>query len=61
MLSVLKWEALITGDFILFEPIIIIIKICMIMYDYTSNNWSHWGCNEKLKGKFWKLYQENIR
>jgi hypothetical protein len=22
------------------------------MYDYTSNNWSHWGCNEKLKEKF---------
>jgi hypothetical protein len=21
------------------------------MYDYTSNNWSHWGCNEKLKKK----------
>jgi hypothetical protein len=19
------------------------------MYDYTSNNWSQWGCNEKLK------------
>jgi hypothetical protein len=22
------------------------------MYDYTRNNWSHWGCNEKLKEKF---------
>jgi hypothetical protein len=22
------------------------------MYDYTGNNWSHWGCNEKLKKKF---------
>jgi vesicle coat complex subunit len=22
------------------------------MYDYTSNNLSHWGCNEKLKEKF---------
>jgi hypothetical protein len=22
------------------------------MQDYTSNNWSHWGCNEKLKEKF---------
>jgi hypothetical protein len=22
------------------------------MHDYTSNNWSHWGCNEKLKEKF---------
>jgi hypothetical protein len=22
------------------------------MHVYTSNNWSHWGCNEKLKEKF---------
>ena len=22
------------------------------MYDYTSNNWSHWNSNEKLKEKF---------
>jgi hypothetical protein len=22
------------------------------MYDYTGNNWSHWGCNEELKEKF---------
>ena len=22
------------------------------MYDYTSNNWSHWNSNEKLKDKF---------
>ena len=22
------------------------------MYDCTSNNWSHWNCNEKLKEKF---------
>jgi len=21
-------------------------------YDYTSNNWSHWNSNEKLKEKF---------
>jgi hypothetical protein len=21
------------------------------MYDYTGNNWSHWGCKEKLKEK----------
>ena len=21
------------------------------MYDYTSNNWSHWNSNEKLKDK----------
>jgi hypothetical protein len=31
------------------------------MYDYTSNNWSHWNSNEKLKEKIWKLYRENIR
>ena len=31
------------------------------MYDYTSNNWSHWNSNEKLKEKICKLYQENIR
>ena len=22
------------------------------MYNYTSNNWSHWNSNEKLKKKF---------
>ena len=22
------------------------------MYDCTSNNWSHWNCNEKFKEKF---------
>jgi len=22
------------------------------MYDYTSNNWSHWNSNEQLKEKF---------
>ena len=22
------------------------------MWDYTSNNWSHWSSNEKLKEKF---------
>jgi hypothetical protein len=22
------------------------------MHDYTSNNWSHWNSNEKLKEKF---------
>ena len=22
------------------------------MYDYTSNNWSHWNSNEKLKERF---------
>ena len=31
------------------------------MYNYTSNNWSHWNSNEKLKEKNLKLYQENIR
>jgi len=30
------------------------------MYDCTSNNWSHWNRNEKLKEKFGN-YQENIR
>ena len=28
--------------------------------DYTSNNWSQWNSNEKLKGKILELYQENI-
>ena len=28
------------------------------MYDYTSNNWSLWNSNEKLKEK---LYQVNLR
>jgi hypothetical protein len=38
--------------------IIIIIIIIIItnmepeMYDYTSNNWSHWKSNEKFKEKF---------
>jgi hypothetical protein len=22
------------------------------MYDYTSNNWSHWNSNEKFKEKY---------
>jgi hypothetical protein len=22
------------------------------MYDYTSNNWSYWNCNDKLRDKF---------
>jgi hypothetical protein len=22
------------------------------IHDYTSNNWSHWNSNEKLRGKF---------
>ena len=31
------------------------------MCDYTSNNWSQWNSNEKLKEKIWKLYREKIR
>jgi hypothetical protein len=31
------------------------------MYGYTGNNWSHWNSNEKLKEKFGRCYQENIR
>ena len=31
------------------------------MYDCISNNWGRWNSNEKLKGKIWKLYRENIR
>ena len=34
------------------QLIIIIIIINQEMYDYTSNNWSHWNSNEKLKEKF---------
>jgi hypothetical protein len=32
--------------------IIIIIIIIIYYYEYTSNNWSHWNSNEKLKEKF---------
>jgi len=32
--------------------IIIITDVEPEMYDYTSNNWSHWNSNEKLKEKF---------
>jgi hypothetical protein len=31
------------------------------MYDCTGNNWSQWNCNEKLKEKILKVYQENIQ
>ena len=31
------------------------------MYDYTSNNWSHWNSNEKLKGKFGSLHVNTTR
>jgi hypothetical protein len=45
------------------KAIIIIIIIIIIiyrgktnvepeMYNYTSNNWSHWNSNEKIKEKF---------
>ena len=29
-----------------------ITKVELEMYVYTSNNWSHWNSNEKLKEKF---------
>ena len=32
--------------------VIIIIIIITQMYDCTSNNWSHWNSNVKLKEKF---------
>jgi len=32
--------------------IIILIIIITEMYNCTSNNWSHWNSNEKLKEKF---------
>jgi len=27
-------------------------KVEYAMYDYNSNNWSHWNSNEKLEEKF---------
>ena len=30
-------------------------------YDYTSNDWSHWNGNEKLKEKFGSCTRKNIR
>jgi len=42
-------------QFIIIIIIIIIINTSNVepeMYDYTSNNWSHWNSNEKLKEKF---------
>jgi hypothetical protein len=30
------------------------------MYDYTSNNWSHWNSNEKLKEKFGKYTRKTL-
>ena len=32
--------------------IIIITNVEPEMYDYTSNNWSHWNSKKKLKKKF---------
>ena len=35
--------------------IVIIITVTSVeheRYNYTSNNWSHWNSNEKLKEKF---------
>ena len=47
------------GQFIHFNKEIIVIIIIINttnvgpeMYDYTSNSWSHWNSNEKLKDKF---------
>jgi len=37
---------------IIIAIIIIITKLEPKMYDCTSNNWSHWNSNEKLKEKF---------
>jgi hypothetical protein len=30
------------------------------MYDYTSNNWSHWNSNEKHKEKFGRYIDIDI-
>jgi hypothetical protein len=30
------------------------------MYDYTSNNWSHWDSNEKLKEIFGRYIDIDI-
>ena len=30
------------------------------MYDCTSNNWSHWNSNEKLKEKFGKYTRKTF-
>jgi hypothetical protein len=29
-------------------------------YDYTSNNWSQWNCNEMLKEKFGKYIRQTF-
>ena len=30
------------------------------MYDHTSNNWSHWDSNEKVKEKFGSCTRETL-
>ena len=30
------------------------------MYDYTSNNWSHWNSKEKLKEKFGRYARKTL-
>jgi len=30
------------------------------LYDYTSNNWSHWNSNEKLKEKFVRFTKKTL-
>jgi len=30
------------------------------MYEYTSNNWSHWNSNKKLKEKFVSYTRKTI-
>ena len=30
------------------------------MYDHTSNNWSHWDNNEKLKEKFGRCSRKTL-
>jgi hypothetical protein len=30
------------------------------MYGYTSNNWSHWNSNEKLKEKFGRCTRKTL-
>jgi hypothetical protein len=30
------------------------------MYDYSSNNWSHWNSNEKLKEKFERYCRKTL-
>jgi hypothetical protein len=32
----------------------------LAMYDYTSNNWSHWNSNEKLKERYGSYTRETF-